>query len=109
MNVVVEGEKCVDALASIGIPAVTSLSGAGAASKTDWTPLAGKDVLIIADNDAAGMRYADEVKCILARLGCVVSVKQLPGPEGYDVADLIEEAGEVHPLSLKRYILGGVQ
>jgi len=49
--VVVEGEKCVHALANIGIVATTSPGGAGKAAKADWSPLAGKRVYLWPDND----------------------------------------------------------
>ncbi|MGV2480259.1 UNVERIFIED_CONTAM: hypothetical protein IGO34_26005, partial [Salmonella enterica subsp. enterica serovar Weltevreden] len=40
--VLVEGEKCAQALIEIGIVATTAMHGANApVDKTDWTPLAG--------------------------------------------------------------------
>jgi KaiC/GvpD/RAD55 family RecA-like ATPase len=52
--VVVEGEKCVHLLASIGIVATTSPGGAGEgkAASADWSPLAGKTVYLWPDSDA---------------------------------------------------------
>ena len=45
--VVVEGEKCAQALIDAGICATTAMHGANApVDKTDWSPLAGKSVLI---------------------------------------------------------------
>jgi PAS domain-containing protein len=52
--VVCEGEKAADAARKIGLAATTSAHGAGAAEKTDWTPLAGRKVHILPDNDQAG-------------------------------------------------------
>lgn len=49
--VVVEGEKCVEALRQAGIVATTSPCGAGKAKEADWTPLAGKTVYLWPDND----------------------------------------------------------
>lgn len=44
--VLVEGEKCADALMQLGMPATTAMGGAATAiDKTDWTPLAGKTVM----------------------------------------------------------------
>ena len=74
--VVCEGEKAADAAARI-FPksiATTSSGGANAASKTDWTPLAGRRVLIWPDNDDPGRKYAREVAAILAELDCEVSI-----------------------------------
>lgn len=50
--VLVEGEKCVRALASIGIVATTTPGGALKSGLCDMTPLAGKKVIIWPDNDA---------------------------------------------------------
>ncbi len=50
---VVEGEKCVEAARSIGLVATTSPHGSGSAAKADWSPLGGKQVVILPDNDQA--------------------------------------------------------
>jgi hypothetical protein len=94
---VVEGEKAADAARSIGFIATTSASGAEAAAKTDWRPLAGKEVLIFPDNDAPGRKYADTVAGILAILTPAPAVKiiELPGlPESGDIADWIDTHGD---------------
>jgi uncharacterized protein (DUF927 family) len=73
---VCEGEKDADAAALVfpdRIP-TTSSGGAGAASITDWTPLAGRDALIWPDYDEAGAKYGLEVATILADLECEVSI-----------------------------------
>jgi putative DNA primase/helicase len=65
--IVVEGEKCADAAAEV-FPrsvVVTSPGGSSAANKTDWTPLAGRRVMIWPDADAAGDKYAREVVAAL--------------------------------------------
>lgn len=49
--IVVEGEKCVEALATVGVVATTSPGGAENGDKADWTPLAGKTVYLWPDND----------------------------------------------------------
>jgi len=67
---VVEGEKCVDIMWSIGLPAVTSAHGADSPHKTDWTPLAERQVVIIPDADAPGRKYAQAVANILRELSC---------------------------------------
>ena len=74
--VVCEGEKAAEAAAAIfpNSIATTSSGGAGAAAKTDWTPLAGRLILIWPDHDAAGAKYAREVAAILAALGCFVFI-----------------------------------
>jgi hypothetical protein len=98
---VVEGEKCVEAAGDIGLLATTSSGGSNAASKTDWSPLAGRDVVILPDADDAGRQYATDVATILHELDppAIVRVVELDGLEpGGDVADLVAAAG--HPESL---------
>ena len=94
--VVGEGEKTVDAAVSVGLAAVTSAHGAGAASKTDWQPLAGREIVILPDHDDAGQKYAGEVTDILMKLSppATVRVVDLPGLDGHgDFADWIGPEG----------------
>jgi hypothetical protein len=87
-----EGEKCADSMVSVNMPATTSAGGASAAHKTDWTPLAGRDVAIFPDNDADGRKYARTVAGILQLLDPPARVKiiELPGLAAKgDVADFI--------------------
>jgi len=89
---VVEGEKCVDRLVGL-VHATTSSGGSNAASKSDWSPLAGREVVILPDNDDAGRKYAADVAAILHELDppATVRVVELDGlDEGGDVADLVE-------------------
>jgi putative DNA primase/helicase len=98
--VVVEGEKCVDALGGVGIVATTSSMGAEAARKSDWSPLAGRHVVILPDNDAAGSKYASEVSRLAQVAGAKsVSLARLADhwpacPAGGDIADWIEARGD---------------
>ncbi len=58
--VLVEGEKCAEALIQAGICATTAMNGANApVDKTNWSPLAGKAVLIWPDHDTPGRTYAE--------------------------------------------------
>jgi putative DNA primase/helicase len=87
---VCEGEKATDCAWSIGLPALTSAHGSNAADKTDWTPLAGCDVVILPDNDSAGEHYAQDVMAILLRLNPTARVKvaRLPDlPPGGDIVE----------------------
>jgi len=89
---VVEGEKCQEAATSIGLNATTSAGGASAPEKTDWTPLAGREVCILPDNDEAGREYAKKVTDLLHNLTppAVVKVVNLPTDiKGGDIADLV--------------------
>ena len=94
---VVEGEKAADAASGLGFTATTSPHGSQSASKADWTPLSGKHVVILPDNDLPGWKYAAEVHEILTSLNppAIVQIVELPGlPEsGGDIADLASEYG----------------
>jgi hypothetical protein len=90
---IVEGEKCACELAPLGLLVTTSAHGAKSAHKTDWQPLAGREVVILPDNDAEGRAYAQTVAGILNRLSppAVVQIVELPDlpPKG-DCVDWLE-------------------
>jgi len=89
---VVEGEKAAGAATSIGLVATTSAHGAKSPRKTDWSPLAGKDVFILPDNDEPGRGYAREVLGLLSTLTPPARprVVGLPGlPEHGDIVEFI--------------------
>lgn len=66
---ITEGEWCADHLAKLGLIATTS-GGVDSVAKTDWSPLANRQVVIWPDNDEAGMRYAHEIASQLQSLKC---------------------------------------
>ncbi|MHB1287632.1 MAG: phage/plasmid primase, P4 family, partial [Leptospirales bacterium] len=89
---IVEGEGCVEALAGLCVPVVSSANGAGSARHSDWSVLDGRPVIIWPDNDKAGRKYQDEViACIVNRVAKldIVSVKSLDLNEGGDCVDWI--------------------
>ena len=97
---VCEGEKAADAAVKCGLLSTTSAGGANAASKTDWSPLAGRQVVIIPDHDDAGRKYAAEVARLCLAAG-VLEVRILDWsnifpdrqlPTGYDIADAEAES-----------------
>lgn len=106
--VVCEGEKSADAARALGFVATTSAGGSQAASKTDWQPLAGKEVWILPDNDLPGRKYADAVAGILAKLtpAPVLRIVELPDlPERGDIVDWIDAHGEAaEPDGMRREI-----
>ena len=90
--IVVEGEKCADALAALGYVATTSASGAAAAKFTSWAPLASKQVFIFPDHDTAGHKYARDVARLARAAGAAsVRIVELPNlAPGGDVANHID-------------------
>lgn len=66
--VVVEGEKCVDALNEYGITATTSSGGSSCAGYSGWSILSGKKIILWPDNDDVGFAYMKQVKAILEKL-----------------------------------------
>ena len=92
-----EGEKAADAGWRCGLQSTTSKGGSKALRQSDWTPLAGRNVVILPDNDAPGECYAKEITKILHGLTPPASVKVVRHKrrpeEGGDFADLAEEAG----------------
>lgn len=94
---VCEGEKATDAAAGLGYLATTSPHGSKSASKADWTPLAGREVVILPDADEAGEKYAADVAAILVKLTPPAAVRIMDtGPDGMtlppkgDIADWVE-------------------
>jgi hypothetical protein len=106
--VVCEGEKCCEAARSIGLTATTSAHGAKSPQKTDWSPLGGKHVIILPDNDAAGAAYADAVKGILTALQPPAQVRIIMLPDlrpGGDIVDFLDARDSTEPEALKKQIL----
>lgn len=98
--VVVEGEKCADAVNGLGLVATTSPGGSKAPVKADWSPLAGRQVVILPDHDEPGAAYAADVVQLATDAGAAdVRVVRLSDhwpacPKGGDVADWIESFGD---------------
>jgi len=91
---IIEGEKCADALAALGLVATTNVFGAG-----EWKPdyaeyLRGRRVVILPDNDPPGAAHADGVARSLAGVAAEVRVIVLPGlPFKGDVVDWLATDG----------------
>ena len=96
----VEGEKCAEALIKEGFCATTAMNGANApVEKTDWSPLKNKRVVIWPDNDMAGMHYAFAAANAIADSGAQsVQVVRPPDnkPQKWDAADAINEGFNIH-------------
>ena len=92
--VITEGEKSAEAAHDL-FPTHVSLTSSGgckAASEADWTPLAGRRVVIWPDADGPGTKYAADVVEALTKTGAKsIAVVKLPSglPDGWDVADVL--------------------
>ncbi|QBP33314.1 DNA primase/helicase [Gordonia phage BrutonGaster] len=80
-----EGEKDVHALERLGLTATTNAGGAGNIKNFDLTPLVGKKLVIIRDDDEAGMKHANALWSALAQ--DVKSIRVVTAAEGKDAAD----------------------
>jgi len=91
---VVEGEKDVIALAKIGIVATCNPGGAGKWQANYTESLAGRDVIILPDNDEPGENHAKIVAEALTGRVSRIRVVRLPDlpPKG-DVTDWINNGG----------------
>ena len=97
--VLVEGEKCAQALIDAGIVATTAMHGANApVDKTDWSPLSGKAVLVWPDRDKPGWEYATLAAQAILSAGaksCHILYPPEEAAEGWDAADAIAEGFDV--------------
>lgn len=112
--IVTEGEKAADAAQTIfpDSAVVTSPGGAKAAKAADWTPLAGRPVMIWPDADEPGAEYARDVEAELRAVGAgVVTVidalalaaQSVSGEArepivGWDAADAVAEGWDLKHL-----------
>ncbi len=104
-----EGEKAADAAARLlpDMVAVCSMNGANSPEKSDWSPLAGRNVFIWGDYDEPGNKYiasveklviASEAKLIhcirpewFLEKGIELRIEREALPSGWDAADAEQE------------------
>ena len=115
--ILVEGEKCAQALIEAGICATTAMHGANApVDKTDWSPLANKHVLIWPDRDKPGWDYADRASQAILNAGatsCAILYPPAEMPEGWDAADALKTASgadtEQRPFDVTGFLRAGAR
>lgn len=99
---ITEGEKCADAVASLGLVATTASEGAGnwTADLNEW--FRDRIVYILPDNDLPGTRHAEQVAENLTSIAKAVCIVNLPGLENVkeDVFDWIARGGDRDQLVL---------
>jgi uncharacterized protein (DUF927 family) len=110
-----EGEKAADAAGALfpaAVP-VATMNGAQSPNKADWTPLAGRSVLIWPDHDDPGARYADAAARLALAAGArSVGILDLAGiatdpatgtarelPKGWDAADALADGWTVETIA----------
>ncbi|WP_132766454.1 phage/plasmid primase, P4 family, partial [Caldimonas thermodepolymerans] len=93
------GEKCAQALIDAGVCATTAMHGANApVDKTDWSPLAGKAVLVWPDRDKPGWEYAVQAAQAILSAGaktCHILYPPEEAADGWDAADAVMEGFDV--------------
>ena len=96
---IVEGEKKVDLLREIGVPATCNHGGAGKWPAELTEHLRGADVVLLGDNDDAGRSHVDLIGRNLAPVARRVRVLDLPGlpPKG-GVDDWLPAGGDADQL-----------
>ena len=90
----VEGERCADALATLGLVATTCPEGAGSWRSEYTETLRDRRVVILPDNDHPGAAHADDI--IQDLLGVAAELRSivLPGlPYKGDVVDWLAAGG----------------
>lgn len=108
---IVEGEKTQEAakLLFTDYVVVTSCGGSNGTSKTDWSSLANRNIIIAADNDKAGRTYANDVTKICTKLSNSIKLLDVglfskfavkdsnlietdkALPQGWDLADAVAD------------------
>lgn len=106
---IVEGEKCVESLRSIGFQATTWAGGCKGVGSTDFGPLARRDLVLTPDHDSVGQEAMDEIAERLAKLRPQPTVRLLtletysdgtPLPQGGDIADWLQRGGTSDDLNI---------
>ena len=96
---VVEGEKDADRLTREDVIATTCPGGAGKWHLVDNSPLQGRHVVILPDNDNTGHQHAQQVATALSGKAASVRILVLPGlSEKGDVSDWLDAGGDVEDL-----------
>lgn len=93
---VVEGEKCVETAAPFmaSVVLTTWSGGSQAWRQTDWSPLAGRDVILWPDADETGRQAAAGIAAMLRSSAKSIKIVNPNGADpGWDIADAITKDG----------------
>ena len=110
---IVEGEKDVETMEKLGYIATTSSNGAGSHWKQEYTKYFNQfDVIILADNDEVGLKYATEIANNVVQTAR--SVKLVPSQSLYaplqpkgDISDIVDCIGSEKAIQLIESVLNG--
>jgi len=95
----VEGEKDVMRIEELGLLATCNAGGAGKWTDAHSQYLKGRRVIILPDNDQAGLDHVRKARQSLKAAGAEVCVLRLPGlPEKGDVSDWLDAGGNKEQL-----------
>lgn len=90
---IVEGEKDADRLAALGLVSTTNPGGAGKWRQRFGKFFAGRQVVIIPDNDDPGKKHAEQVRTELNDFVASVHILELPVGLKGDVSEWLEAGG----------------
>ena len=99
---IVEGEKCADALANIGFQSTTNVGGSG-----NWSPnlnpwFQDRDIVILPDNDKAGEKHVLAVTEALQGIAKSMRICRLQHlPDKGDVVDWLAQGNSIAELKRK--------
>lgn len=85
--VLVEGEKCADAITKIGRLGVSWMGGANAVNDADWEKLRNRDVLFWPDSDEAGFKTREPIIRLLTPIVKTLKILDV-NPNDFDAADM---------------------
>jgi putative DNA primase/helicase len=93
---IVEGEKDVDNIRALGLTATCNSCGAGKWHTTDDSPLNGRRVAILPDNDEEGKKHSQDIATALCSRAFEVRIVHLP-TSVKDISDWIENRNDRNP------------
>jgi len=96
---IVEGEGKADLLIDAGLCATCNSGGTGGARGQFAPHLAGKDIVILPDNDEAGKKHAENVAKELKNIAKTIKIVMLPAlPAKGDVANWLADGHDIEEL-----------
>lgn len=99
--IIPEGEKDVHTAEKLGFIATCNSGGAGNWSQMDEARqrhFAGRNIIVIADNDEPGMNHATDVASRLSGVAGTIKIITFNGPPGYDLSDWVNDGHDGNDL-----------